>query len=226
MTARNFPPPRRRVFLDGFTFRRFLEDCYSENRRRMGAFDAELLRPSFLPQLAETALWRHAPVELPRQAAPPDEKDMAMKWASLVALLAGLVAAVYLVWAIGFSAVIASIARAGFGVWRFCASMPCWFSRVGAGLVFPVAAGGAPALPELYLARLVRDSIAEISPFSPVGGMVAAARLMILKGMNPAYAAASVAADATTEAMAQAVFLAFGLGLGFTQFRHCRAAAL
>ena len=56
MTARNFPPPRPRVFLDGFTFRRFLEDCYSENRRRMGAFDAELLRPSFLPQLAETAL--------------------------------------------------------------------------------------------------------------------------------------------------------------------------
>ena len=39
-----------------FTFRRFLEDCYSENRRRMGVFDKELLRPSFLPQLAETAL--------------------------------------------------------------------------------------------------------------------------------------------------------------------------
>ena len=51
------------VFLDGFTFRRFLEDCYSENRRRMGVFDKELLRPSFLPQLAETALRRHAPVE-------------------------------------------------------------------------------------------------------------------------------------------------------------------
>jgi glycosyltransferase 2 family protein len=43
---------------------------------------------------------------------------------------------------------------------------------------------------------------------------------MVLKGLNPAYAAASVAADATTEAMAQVVFLAFGLGLGVTQFRH------
>ena len=32
-----------------------------------------------------------------------------------VALLAGLIAAVYLVWAIGFDAVFASIARAGFG---------------------------------------------------------------------------------------------------------------
>jgi putative membrane protein len=66
----------------------------------------------------------------------------------------------------------------------------------------------------------VRDSIAEISPFSPVGGMVAAARLMSLKGMPASYAAASVAGDATTEAMAQVVFLAFGLGVGITQFRH------
>ena len=37
---------------------------------------------------------------------------------------------------------------------------------------------------------------------------------MVSKGMNGAYAAASVAADATTEAMAQVVFLAFGLGWG------------
>jgi len=70
----------------------------------------------------------------------------------------------------------------------------------------------------------VRDSIAEISPFSPVGGMVAAARLMILKRMTPAYAAGSVAADATTEAMAQVGFLAFGLGMGLTQFRNLDGA--
>jgi hypothetical protein len=44
------------VFLDGFNVRQVLEDCYSENGRRMSAFDPELLRPSFLPQLAETAL--------------------------------------------------------------------------------------------------------------------------------------------------------------------------
>ena len=50
--------------------------------------------------------------------------------------------------------------------------------------------------------------------------MVAAARLMILQGHARAYAAASVAADATTEAMAQVVFLAFGLGVGLTHFRH------
>lgn len=44
------------MFLDGFKFRRFLEDCYAENSRRMDVFDPELLRPSFLPQLAAVAL--------------------------------------------------------------------------------------------------------------------------------------------------------------------------
>ena len=54
--GKEFAATQASVFLDGFTFRRFLEDCYAENRRRMAAFDEDMLRPSFLPQLAETAL--------------------------------------------------------------------------------------------------------------------------------------------------------------------------
>ena len=148
-----------------------------------------------------------------------------MKWAPklgiAVALLAGVIAAVYLVWSIGFEAVFAAVARAGFGG----LALLCVYALVvfvSLAFAWSLLLPPAQRLParEFYLARLVRDSIAEISPFSPVGGMVAAARMMVLKGMSPAYAAASVAADATTEAMAQMVFLAFGLGLGITQFRH------
>jgi hypothetical protein len=54
--GKEFAATQASVFIDGFNFRRFLEDCYAENRRRMSEFDAEMLRPSFLPQLAETAL--------------------------------------------------------------------------------------------------------------------------------------------------------------------------
>ncbi len=54
--GKEFSATQASVFLNDFTFRRFLEDCYSENRRRMDAFEPDLLRPSFLPQLAETAL--------------------------------------------------------------------------------------------------------------------------------------------------------------------------
>jgi putative membrane protein len=148
-----------------------------------------------------------------------------MKWRPkigvTVALLAGLAAAIYLIRAIGFDAVFASIARAGFGgLALLCLYALIVFLSLALAWFFLLPPGRRRSVAQLYVARLVRDSIAEISPFSPVGGMVAAARLMILNGMDGAYAAASVAADATTEAMAQVVFLAFGLGIGFTQFRH------
>jgi putative membrane protein len=152
-----------------------------------------------------------------------------MKWAPkigvAVALLAGLIAAIYLVWSIGFDAVAASVARAGFGgLALLCLYALVVFISLAFAWYFLLPAAERGAVPDFYIARLVRDSIAEISPFSPVGGMVAAARLMILKGMRGPYAAASVAADATTEAMAQVAFLAFGLGIGFTQFRHLQGS--
>jgi putative membrane protein len=148
-----------------------------------------------------------------------------MKWAPklgvAVALLAGVIAAVYLVWSIGFEAVFAAVARAGFGgLALLCLFALLVFISLAYAWHFLLPPPERRPVREFYLARVVRDSIAEISPFSPVGGMVAAARLMVLKGMSPAHAAASVAGDATTEAMAQVVFLAFGLGLGVTQFRH------
>lgn len=148
-----------------------------------------------------------------------------MKWAPkigvAVALLAGLVAAAYLIWSIGFDPIFAAIARAGFGgLVLLCLYALLVFVCLALAWQMLLPRRERRPLGDLYLARLVRDSIAEISPFSPVGGMLAAARLMILKGMPGAYAGASVAGDATTEAMAQVVFLAFGLGWGFTQFRH------
>ncbi|HXQ51771.1 MAG TPA: hypothetical protein VN802_11805 [Stellaceae bacterium] len=54
--GKNFSATQASMFLDGFTFRRFIEDCYGENRRRMTAFGDGLLRPSFLPALADMAL--------------------------------------------------------------------------------------------------------------------------------------------------------------------------
>ena len=148
-----------------------------------------------------------------------------MKWGVAIALLAGLVAAVWLIWAIGFHPVLEAIGRAGLGG----LAILCLYAL----FVFVVlAAAWMSLLPraerhdakDFYFARLVRDSLAEISPFSPVGGMVAAGRLMILHGMKASYAAASVAADATTEAMAQVAFLAFGLALGVAHFRHLASA--
>jgi hypothetical protein len=54
--GKDFAATQASVFLDNFTFRGFLEDCYGENKRRMGELDPELIKPSFLPKLSETAL--------------------------------------------------------------------------------------------------------------------------------------------------------------------------
>jgi glycosyltransferase 2 family protein len=143
------------------------------------------------------------------------------KWGVAIALAAGLVAALWLVWAIGFGAVIAAVGRAGFGgLALLCLYALVVFLVLTAAWVFLLPQDQRRGVKDFYLARLVRDSIAEISPFSPVGGMAAAARLMILHGMSAGYVAASVVADATTEAMAQVAFLAFGIALGVAHFRH------
>jgi hypothetical protein len=54
--GRDFSATQANLFLQDFTFRKFLADCYAENNRRMGHFDANLLRPSFMPALAGIAL--------------------------------------------------------------------------------------------------------------------------------------------------------------------------
>jgi|SRR5271163_3167028 len=64
--GKDFSATQASVFLEGFTFRRFIEDCHAENLRRMSGFDQELLQPRFLPALADAALsalrlWRAAP---------------------------------------------------------------------------------------------------------------------------------------------------------------------
>ena len=44
------------MFLDGFSFKGFVEECYRENTRRMGISDPALLQPRFMPRLADAAL--------------------------------------------------------------------------------------------------------------------------------------------------------------------------
>jgi hypothetical protein len=54
--GRDFSATQASVFLDGFTFRRFLADCHAENVRRMAGIESQLLRPRFLPAVAGMAL--------------------------------------------------------------------------------------------------------------------------------------------------------------------------
>lgn len=144
-----------------------------------------------------------------------------MKIGVVFASIAGVTAAMYIAWTIGFHAIFGSISRAGFGgLGVLCAYALIVLAVLSAAWMSLLPRNLRTRPHKFYLARLVRDSIAEISPFSPLGGMVASGRLMVLSGMNANYAAASVAVDVTTEAMALAAFLTLGFALGMPHFRN------
>jgi hypothetical protein len=54
--GRDFSATQASVFLEGFTFRGFVEECRTEHLRRMKDFDVKLLQPRLLPRLAGIAL--------------------------------------------------------------------------------------------------------------------------------------------------------------------------
>ncbi|MBV9374169.1 MAG: hypothetical protein JO320_03775 [Alphaproteobacteria bacterium] len=54
--GKDFSATQASVFLEGFTLRGLIEECCAEHERRMRDFDANLLRPRFLPRLARMAL--------------------------------------------------------------------------------------------------------------------------------------------------------------------------
>ena len=54
--GRDFAITEASMFLEGFSFRQFVEDCYRENVRRMNVFDPDLLQPRLLPAIADMAV--------------------------------------------------------------------------------------------------------------------------------------------------------------------------
>ena len=54
--GKDFSATQASVFLEGFTFQGFVEECRAEHARRMEGFDPDLLQPHLLPRLADLAL--------------------------------------------------------------------------------------------------------------------------------------------------------------------------
>jgi hypothetical protein len=74
--GRDFSATQASMFLDGFSFRGFVEECYRENARRMAVFEPALLQPRLLPRLADAALaglrlWSRVRPGVLRSPSPP-----------------------------------------------------------------------------------------------------------------------------------------------------------
>lgn len=133
-------------------------------------------------------------------------------------LIAGLVTTVLVILAAGFAAVYHSVAMVGIG--GFAAL--CCYALLPLSLSASAWSHLLPCVERVQfryfvLARLVRDSASSLSLMPAASTMTLAARAMIARGVLPAYAVASVAVDATTQALGQIAFLVLGVVLCLTR---------
>ena len=143
-----------------------------------------------------------------------------MKAGVIAAAVLGLAIAVWLLFHVGAAAVFAAIASVGLGGFAL-------ICLTGLGIVTLMGSGWFALLPDHRLRNLVsciigrqtRDSAGDILPFSQFGGMVIGARALTLRGIAAPLAFASMAADVTTELMAQIAFIAIGIALCITELR-------
>jgi glycosyltransferase 2 family protein len=126
----------------------------------------------------------------------------------------GVVLTLYLVRYVGWHAVFSAVGALGilgFGVFSLC-SLPV-FVLLGAAWQVLLQGADAPRLALLVRARLVRDSSAEVLPFSQLGGIALGVRAAILQGVAAPLAAASMIVDVTTEMVAQIAYAALGVAM-------------
>jgi putative membrane protein len=137
-----------------------------------------------------------------------------MKRATILVFIAGILVITGLVVSRGVGAIwraLSGIGWDGFGLICLCHLAVIGLMGLSWRVIAPAGARFRPGT--FPWARLVRDSGAEILPFSQLGGFVMGARAATLGGLTAVAAAASTVADVTLELFAQLAFTAVGLGL-------------
>ena len=99
------------------------------------------------------------------------------------------------------------------GFLLFCLWTMLTFVLLGAAWL--AAAPGEPASRLLHFswARMVREAVSDLLPFSQLGGIVIGTRTLMTAGMATSRVYGSLVVDITTEMAAQLVFTLFGLAL-------------
>jgi len=139
-----------------------------------------------------------------------------MKIGVILAALAGLALAAWLVFQIGFASVLGAAASVGWGGFAILVAFGlAMFVVLGVAWSALMPNGRAQTF---IWARMVRDSAGEVLPFSQFGGMLIGARALVLNGLTTPAAFASTTVDLTTEMMAQIAFIAVGIAIFVAKF--------
>jgi putative membrane protein len=130
----------------------------------------------------------------------------------IVAALAGLLGAAWLIFHVGFAAVADAVLSVGWhGFVLLCLYGAANFVLLGIAWWLLVPPYGWRNAVTFCWGRAVRDSAGDVLPFSQFGGMVIAARVTILRGIPQAVAFASTVVDVTVEVIAQIGLVILGL---------------
>lgn len=108
------------------------------------------------------------------------------------------------------TAVLASMARLGFGGFALIVAAGLVAEIVLAVGIYPFLSRPLP-LWIIAASRQLRDSSADVLPITQLGGVVLAARALVLAGIEAPLASAAVIADLTTETFAQGLYVLVGV---------------
>jgi glycosyltransferase 2 family protein len=135
-----------------------------------------------------------------------------MKRTAIVAVAClGALATVYLVFYVGFSAVVSAVVSLGWrGFALACGLAVAMFGLLSMAWFVLLPGKAAKSWPTFFWGRAVRDSAGDILPLSQLGGFVIGARAVALRGVAASEAYASTVVDVTTEMLAQILFVVLG----------------
>lgn len=141
-----------------------------------------------------------------------------MKIGAIVALIAGLALAVFLILHIGIAQVFEAVGRVGIGGFLLIllTAVPV---IIFLGLAWRSLVGPLAPLWVFFASRQLRDSATDLLPFTQIGGVVIGARAGILGGIPTIKAYSSAMVDITAEIMAQVAFTVLGLLIGLATLR-------
>ncbi len=137
-----------------------------------------------------------------------------MKWRILGIAALGLALALYLLTYVGFGAVFSAAVAVGWGGFAIlCLCSLALFLLLGLAWYVLVPPSAGAGVWVFVRARMVRDSAAEVLPFSQLGGLALGVRAAMLQGVSAPLASASTIVDVTTEMLAQIAYFALGVAI-------------
>lgn len=134
------------------------------------------------------------------------------RWPVLLALIAGLCLAVWVVMAVDVHVILQSVAQVGVGGFLLlCLGLAGVLLLLGAALLVSMPGEPVGRLPLFLWSRTTREAASDLLPFSQIGGLVVGARVLLAGGIASRRVYAAMIVDLTTEMLAQLFFTLFGL---------------